>query len=54
MDFCRSLELIHERVPNLPVILVSGSVGDEQAVSLVKQGVWDFVLKDNLVRLAPR
>ena len=51
MDFEQSLALIHARVPHLPVILISGSVGEEQAVSLVKLGVWDFVLKDNLVRL---
>jgi PAS domain S-box-containing protein len=53
MDFNENLGLILERVPNLPVILLSGSVGDEQAVSLVKKGVWDFVLKDNLIRLPP-
>jgi hypothetical protein len=52
MDFLKSLDLIHENVSNLPVILVSGSLGEEQAVTLIKQGVWDFVLKDNLVRLA--
>ncbi|MGH9532406.1 MAG: PAS domain S-box protein, partial [Terriglobales bacterium] len=34
-----------------PFVLLSGSVGDEQAVNCVKQGVTDFVLKDNLVRL---
>jgi PAS domain S-box-containing protein len=53
MDFHSNLNLIHERLPNLPVILVSGSLGEEQAVTLIKQGVWDFVLKDNLLRLAP-
>jgi PAS domain S-box-containing protein len=53
MDFLSNLNLIHERVPELPVILVSGSLGEEQAVTLIKQGVWDFVLKDNLLRLAP-
>ena len=53
MDFGESLDLIQERMPHKPVILLSGSVGDEQAVSLVKQGVWDFVLKDNLIRLPP-
>jgi PAS domain S-box-containing protein len=53
MDFNENLDLIQDRLPNQPVILLSGSVGDEQAVSLVKKGVWDFVLKDNLVRLPP-
>jgi PAS domain S-box-containing protein len=53
MNLVESLGLIHHHRPDLPVILVSGSIGDEQAVALVKEGVWDFVLKDNLVRLAP-
>ena len=53
MEFISNLDYIHSRIPGLPIILVSGSVGEEQAVSLVKQGVWDFVLKDNLARLAP-
>jgi PAS domain S-box-containing protein len=51
MDFRGSLSVIHERAPRLPVILVSGSVGEENAVSLVKSGIGDFILKDNLVRL---
>ena len=53
MDFEENLDLIQDRLPHKPVILLSGSVGDEQAVSLVKKGVWDFVLKDNLIRLPP-
>jgi PAS domain S-box-containing protein len=38
---------------NLPVISVSGSVGDEQAVERLKRGAWDFVRNDNLARLIP-
>ena len=38
MDFGSNLRLIHERMPNLPVILVSGSLGEEQAVTLIKAG----------------
>ena len=53
MDFDATLALIQKKAPNLPVLLLSGSVGEEEAVSLIKRGVWDFVLKDNLVRLAP-
>jgi CheY-like chemotaxis protein len=47
LDFGVGLNLIRTRYPELPVILVSGSVGEEQAVELLKQGVWDFVLKDH-------
>ena len=53
MDFLESFKLIKNLQPDLPVILVSGSVGDEQAVDLLRLGVVDFVLKDNLLRLIP-
>lgn len=52
MVFWEILELFRTRLPELPLILVSGSVGEEVAVELLKQGVWDFVLKDRLGRLA--
>jgi hypothetical protein len=52
MDFLESKDLIHALRPDLPVILVSGSIGEERAVELIKQGGWDFVIKDNMVRLA--
>jgi diguanylate cyclase (GGDEF)-like protein/PAS domain S-box-containing protein len=48
-----TLELIVTRYPDLPVILVSGNIGEERAVELLKRGAWDFVLKDNMSRLAP-
>lgn len=38
-------------LPDIPIILISGSIGEETAVELFKDGVWDFVLKDNLARL---
>ncbi|WP_133718844.1 EAL domain-containing protein [Methylocaldum gracile] len=53
LDFEASLRLIQERFPDLPVILISGSIGEERAVELLKQGVWDFVLKDRPGRLGP-
>ena len=53
LDFGASLRFIQERLPSLPVILISGSLGEEKAVELLKQGVWDFVLKDRLGRLGP-
>jgi PAS domain S-box-containing protein len=53
LDFQQSLDILQARHPDLPLILVSGIVGEEKAVELVKLGVWDFVLKDSLVRLVP-
>ena len=51
MRFEDNLALLIERLPGIPVILVSGSIGEERAVELLKLGVWDLVLKDNLTRL---
>ncbi|MGH9603563.1 MAG: PAS domain S-box protein, partial [Terriglobales bacterium] len=48
MDAFSVLKLLDK---DTPFLLVSGSLGDEQAVDCVKQGVTDFVLKENLVRL---
>jgi two-component system cell cycle sensor histidine kinase/response regulator CckA len=36
---------------DVPFILVAGTLGEEVAVECIKQGVTDFVLKENLVRL---
>ena len=53
LNFENDLALIQQRLPDTPIILVSGSVGEEKAVALLKLGVWDFLLKDNLTRLVP-
>ena len=53
LDFQHTLSLLQAQHPDLPLILVSGSVGEEKAVELLKLGIWDFVLKDSLNRLVP-
>ena len=48
MDALATLrELGHE----IPLILVTGTLGDERAVECVKQGAADYILKQNLARL---
>jgi two-component system, cell cycle sensor histidine kinase and response regulator CckA len=39
--------------PDLPVILVSGSMGEQRAIDSLKSGATDYVLKEQLFRLAP-
>lgn len=51
MDFRATLQHIRAHHPDLPVILVSGSVGEEAAVELLRLGMNDFVLKEHLARL---
>lgn len=38
---------------DVPVIVVSGAIGEEQAVALIREGVTDYVVKDRLFRLVP-
>ena len=53
LDFFECLDLVLTRLPDVPVIVVSGTIGEERAVSLLKAGVSDVVLKDRLLRLGP-
>ncbi len=53
LDVQRALELVKARVPDMPFLLISGTIGEELAVDLLKSGVEDFVSKENLVRLVP-
>lgn len=48
-----ALQAYGKRGIDAPFIVVSGEVGEETAVMLMKAGAHDFFLKDNLVRLAP-
>ena len=53
MDFQSALRRIQTQYPELPVILVSGCIGEEKAVELLHLGIRDFILKENLTRLLP-
>ena len=52
-DGISALKLVHDEQPDLPVILVSGTLGEEQAVDSLKSGATDYVLKESLIRLVP-
>jgi PAS domain S-box-containing protein len=47
----RALELMKERSLELPFILVSGTIGEDVAVTAMKQGASDYLMKDRLARL---
>ena len=51
-DGLTALRLLRERDADLPVIVVTGVLGDEAAVGLIQAGANDYVLKDRLARLA--
>ncbi|MCK4507552.1 MAG: PAS domain S-box protein [Desulfuromonadales bacterium] len=46
-----ALKIVSSSHPDIPFIIVSGAIGEELAVSLVKAGAADYVMKHNLERL---
>ena len=48
-----ALRIVREADSEVPVLFVSGGVGEEAAVAAMKAGAQDFVLKDNLARFVP-
>lgn len=45
------LELLHNRDNDIPVVVVSGSIGEEIAIDALQKGAFDYVLKDRPARL---
>ncbi len=52
-DGLRAIRCVRERDADTPVVVLSGTLGDEGAVACLKAGATDYVLKHNLARLAP-
>jgi signal transduction histidine kinase len=46
-----SVAILRKEGLDVPVILVSGALGEQTAVECIKQGAADYILKDNLARL---
>ena len=52
-DGMAALQMRQQLAPEIPLIIVSGTIGEEVAVESMKSGATDYVLKDNLSRLGP-
>ncbi len=48
-----ALELLQETGRDIPFLIISGKMGEETAVDLMKRGANDYIMKDNLARLTP-
>jgi diguanylate cyclase (GGDEF)-like protein/PAS domain S-box-containing protein len=48
-----ALALLRSTDIDLPFIVISGAMGEESAVALMKAGAHDYIMKDNLARLIP-
>jgi PAS domain S-box-containing protein len=52
-DGLRAVALVKEHTAHVPVIVISGTVDDEELVVTMKAGAADYVLKGKLSRLGP-
>ncbi|NQV50096.1 MAG: PAS domain S-box protein [Candidatus Marinimicrobia bacterium] len=50
-DGFRALWWATEICPDIPFIIISGVIGEEKAIELIKLGAADFILKDRTARL---
>ena len=53
LDAPRALELLHSLNLDVPFIVVSGAIGEDAAVAMMRQGATDYLIKDRLRRLGP-
>jgi len=51
LDAVRALQLLQAEGLDIPFIVVSGAIGEDLAVAIMRQGATDYLLKDRLKRL---
>jgi PAS domain S-box-containing protein len=49
----QALQIAKDKRPDLPFILISGTIGEELAVQAMKEGAGDYLMKGNIKRLIP-
>ena len=50
-DGLTALKLALERCPDVPFIMLTGSMNEDTAVECMKAGAWDYVIKEHVKRL---
>jgi PAS domain S-box-containing protein len=53
LDAPRALEILKSSSLDLPFIIISGTIGEESAISALKAGAHDFIIKGKYARLGP-
>ena len=48
-----ALDTVQQHDSDIPVIIVSGSIGEDFAVRVMRSGAHDYIMKGNLTRLVP-
>ena len=46
-----AVQIVQQKYPTIPVVVVTGALGEEKAVELLRLGARDYILKDRLARL---
>jgi two-component system, NarL family, sensor histidine kinase UhpB len=52
-DGFAALQMAQEKMPDIPLIFVTGTLGEEVVIEMLKSGATDYVLKTRLSRLVP-
>ncbi len=52
-DGLSALRISREKAPLVPFVFLSGTIGEERAIQALRAGAVDYVLKENMARLAP-
>ena len=52
-DGLSALSIARKRAPDIPFLFLSGTMGEELAIEMLKSGATDYVLKQRMVRLVP-
>jgi len=53
-DAVTAFRIKQNKSPDIPFIIVSGIIGEENAVELIKKGITDYAPKDKLFTLSPK
>jgi diguanylate cyclase (GGDEF)-like protein/PAS domain S-box-containing protein len=48
-----ALDVLRDTGIDIPFIIISGAIGEETAVEVMRAGAHDYIMKDNLARLVP-
>jgi DNA-binding NtrC family response regulator len=53
-DGVTAFNITQNKSPDIPFIIVSGTIGEERSIELIKNGITDYALKDKLFSLTPK
>ena len=53
-DGITAFNIKQNKSPDVPFIIVSGTIGEERSIELIKNGITDYALKDKLFSLTPK